>query len=554
MTPATDTPTAQQTDRAKIIIDGTETECRTGVPVLQAALEAGLNVPHYCYHPGLSVVASCRLCLMEMKLPHPKTGDMDWGPKMFPSCQTPVRDGMEVRFNSEMVQENQRYCMEFFLINHPLDCPVCDQAGECHLQDYSERFGNATSRMIDQKTKGPKKNIGPATLLYTDRCVMCTRCVRFTQEVSGTNELCVINRGAMDQIDVFPGIPLDNKLQGNVVDICPVGALLDKDFLFKQRVWLLRSTDSICPGCATGCAIRLDANDDGLWRIKPRYNPKVNDHWICDEGRFGWKYIESENRITHAAVRRGAAFEPLEWDQVPHVVNFRLQNAVQTHGGDKLGALLSPMMSCEEAWLLATLVRKLAPQATLAMGPVPIIDHDECFPVGCQPDQARFTISNEKCPNRRGIEMILEALAGTVLSCQNFIKAIEDGNLKAAWIAGGYPHEWPDKDLLKPLAKLDLLILQDLMRTELIDHADLVLPFCAWTERQGCFVNNRGLIQPFAKARPAPQGAQRDGQYLFEIAGHRGLYSAPRVREMIAEKIPAFSQVYSTPPVPRHQH
>ena len=539
---------------ARIIIDEREYECRDGVPVLLAALEAGFDVPHYCYHPSLSVVASCRLCLMEMKLPHPKTGEMGWAPKMFPSCQTPVKDGMEVQFNSDAVQENQRYCMEFFLINHPLDCPVCDKAGECYLQDYSEKFGNATSRMVDQKTKGPKKDVGPKTLLYTDRCVMCTRCVRFTEEISGTHELCVINRGVMNQIDVFPGIPLDNKMQGNVVDVCPVGALLDKDFLFKQRVWLLRSADSICPGCSTGCSIDVDANEDGLWRVKPRYNPKVNDYWMCDEGRFGWKYAFSENRITQAAARRGGDWETLEWSEVPEVVNFRLTQCVQEHGAEKIGALLSPMMSCEEAWLLATHIRKIAPESTLAMGPVPIVGEDECFPVGCSPEEARFSISKEKCPNRRGIEMILDALGGSVLSFEAFVQSVADGKINGAWIAGGYPEPWVEKDLATAAAKLDVLVLQDLMCTDLLAQADVVLPFCAWTEREGCFVNRDGLVQPFKKARSAPEGAQRDGQYLFEIAGHRGLYSGARVREMMADSVPAVAEVYVPPRVPKYQH
>ncbi len=231
---------------AKIIIDNQEVECQEGITVLQAASKAGWDVPHYCFHPGLSIAASCRLCLMEQKMPHPKTREMGWSPKLMPACQTPVRDGLEVRFASDKVSKNRANCLEFYLLDHPLDCPVCDQAGECHLQDYSQRFGNAESRMVDQKHVTPKKDIGPKTLLYTDRCVLCTRCVRFTQEISGTNELCLTNRGSKNEIDVFPGRPLDNPLQGNVVDLCPVGCLLDKSFLFKRRVWELKGTNSIC--------------------------------------------------------------------------------------------------------------------------------------------------------------------------------------------------------------------------------------------------------------------------------------------------------------------
>jgi NADH-quinone oxidoreductase subunit G len=283
---------------AKIIIDGQEIECRDGIPVLQAAIEADIAVPHYCYHPGLSIAASCRLCLMEMKLPHPKTKELGWAPKLFPSCQTPIREGMEVRFASDAVKNNQKRVMEYYLINHPLDCPICDKAGECSLQDYTEQYGPATSRMVEDKHKNPKKDIGSQTLLYSDRCVLCTRCVRFTDEIAGTGELIVSNRGHRGEIDVFPGEPLENPLQGNVVDLCPVGALLDKDFLFQQRVWRLKSTPSISPADAGGQSIWIDHNEGQVYRIRPRFNEKTNEWWISDEVRKSWKYIHSDERLT----------------------------------------------------------------------------------------------------------------------------------------------------------------------------------------------------------------------------------------------------------------
>jgi NADH-quinone oxidoreductase subunit G len=349
---------------AHITIDGRQIECEEKVSVLQAALQAGWDVPHYCYHPGLSVVASCRLCLMEMKMPHPKSKQLDWAPRLFPSCQTPVRDGLEVRFDSELVRDNQRHCMEYFLINHPLDCPVCDQAGECYLQDYSLKFGESSSRMVEAKNKNPKKDIGSRTLLYQDRCVMCSRCVRFCDEVAGTGELAIVNRGSRAEIDVFPGAPLENELQGNVVDICPVGSLLDKDFLMRQRVWHLKSADSICPGCSQGCAIQVDHNDGRVWRLKPRYNPGVNDWWMCDAGRFGWKYAHDPKRIRHLTVRRGAEMRPAEWSELPEIARFRFEQVVAERGAASVGALLSPFLSCEEAWLLAKFIRDVAPDAT----------------------------------------------------------------------------------------------------------------------------------------------------------------------------------------------
>jgi NADH-quinone oxidoreductase subunit G len=540
---------------AKIIIDEQEFECRDGINVLQAALESGFDVPHYCYHPGLKVVASCRLCLMEMKLPHPKTQEMGWAPKLFPSCQTPVKNGMEVRFNSDPVKSNVEHTMEYFLVNHPLDCPVCDQAGECYLQDYSYKFGRPTSRMVDQKTVTPKKNLGPNTLLYSDRCVMCTRCVRFTEEISGTSELCIINRGNHTEIDVFPGIPLDNKLQGNVVDICPVGCLLDKDFLFQQRVWVLEGADSICPGCSTGCAIRVDQNENTVHRLKPRYNPGVNDWWMCDEGRFGWKYVKDPKRIRSAMIRRGNEMAPIQWEQLHEIAEFRFRQQVDRGTAEKVACVLSPMMASEEAWLLASFIRKIAPQAALVIGPVFTNGRDESFPIGAKPEDAKFTIRAEKCPNARGVQAVADAFGGNTLPFEEFVTQCAESAFNAAWIVGGYPtSEWADKDLDKATNQLDLLLVQDILPNALTEKATIVLPQCAWTERSGSFTNHAGLIQPFEAAVAPPDGAKRDGQYLFEIAGHRGIYSGQRVREWMAETMPAFAEISEPPAKPAHQH
>ena len=537
-----------------ITIDGFEIECRPDVPVLQAALHAGWDVPHYCYHPGLSIVASCRLCLMEIKMPHPKTSEMVWSPKLVPTCQTPVRDGMEVRFDSELVEKNQKACMEFFLLNHPLDCPVCDQAGECQLQDYSYKFGNAESRMVDQKLVNPKKDIGIRTLLYQDRCVMCTRCVRFTTEISGTHELCVVNRGSRTEIDVFPGLPLDNALQGNVVDICPVGSLLDKDFLFKRRVWELKGTPSVCPGCATGCSIRVDHADDKVYRLKPRYNPKVNDWWMCDEGRFGWKFVQDNKRIVLPVVRRGREQTTPSWEEIPEIVRFRFEEHVREKGGGKIAVMLSPFMSCEEAWLLIRFIREVDPRSALALGPVPLEGEDQRFPAGATGEAAKFTILKEKCPNRRGIETVLEAAGGTTLTFEEFVERSTKGEFSAAWIVGGYPKAWVDKSTAKIAGKLELLVVQDIFENELTAAAAIVLPACAWVEREGSFVNAAGLVQPFERAINPPQGARRDGQYLYEIAGFHGLYDAERVRELMNEASLAMAAAYDAPEMPAHAH
>jgi NADH-quinone oxidoreductase subunit G len=254
---------------------------------IQAAQRAGVEIPHYCWHPALSVVASCRMCLVEVGQRQPD-GSIAMQPKLVPGCQTPVKDGTVIITNSPKVKAAQNQVLEYLLLNHPLDCPTCDQAGECKLQDFSYRYGRGFSRLKEEKLLKPDKDhIGEHITLFTDRCVMCSRCVRFTREIAGTGELQIINRGSHAEIDVFPGEPCDNKLAGNVVDLCPVGALCSKDFLYQQRVWWLESTSSVCANCSTGCSITVDRKDDTIHRLRPRYNPQAQGHFMCDDGRFG---------------------------------------------------------------------------------------------------------------------------------------------------------------------------------------------------------------------------------------------------------------------------
>jgi NADH-quinone oxidoreductase subunit G len=408
--------------------------------------------------------------------------------------------------------------------------------------------------MIDPKLVNPKKDIGPHTLLYQDRCVMCSRCVRFTQEISGTHELCVINRGARAEIDVFPGKPLDNPLQGNVVDICPVGSLLDKDFLFRRRVWELSETPSVCPGCATGCTIRIDHADQAVYRLKPRFNPRINDWWICDEGRFGWKYVHDPKRISAPRVRRGLEIASPQWEEVPEIIRFRLQQHVKEYGDATVAAVLSPFMATEEAWLLVHFLRELAPRCTLVLGPIPNEGPDCKFPIESDGRPPRFTIHGEKCPNRRGVELVITSAGGVTAGFEEFIDKVAGGELRAAWIVGGYPKPWVDAKAAKVADKFALWIVQDLFENAFTEAATVVLPACAWAEREGSFVNSAGVSQPFARAIDPPDGAKRDGQYLYEIAGFAGLYTGQRVREMLAAELPAVAGVYVPPAPPRYAH
>src|SRR5262249_17300872 len=255
--------------------------------------------------------------------------------------------------DSPKAKAAQAQTLEGLLLNHPLDCPVCDKAGECKLQDYSYEFGHAESRMIDPKNTPPNKpHISSKITLFTDRCIMCSRSVRFTREIAGTAELTIINRGHHSEIDIFPGQPLENKLAGNVVDLCPVGALGSKDFLYKQRVWFLKEHESVCAGCATGCSVAVDANKDIVYRLRARANPQAQGWFMCDEGRSGAHYVNSKERLMRPLGRQGERLVPTPWRDLLPALRRDLADAASRHGSAFVG-VLSPFLTVEEAYLLA---------------------------------------------------------------------------------------------------------------------------------------------------------------------------------------------------------
>lgn len=521
-----------------ITIDGRKCEFEGRKMILQVALENGLALPHYCYHPGLSIVASCRICLAEVAQPNSRNDNkLELIPKLMPTCQTPAADGMEVYTASPKSIANQKAVMEYLLINHPLDCPVCDQAGECYLQDYSYQFGRGESRFREEKIKQPKKDVGPHVLLYADRCIMCTRCVRFTREVTGTSELGVFGRGAREQIDVFPGIALDNELSGNVVDICPVGALLDKDFLFSQRVWFLTSTPSIDGLTASGDNISVEHNEGRVYRVKPRTNLEVNKWWISDEIRYGWKFVHGEQRLTTPRRQQLGVLEDCSWDSAYADALGGLRQAAHDKGAGSLAVMVSPMLSCEDAYLLGRLARFLDPEAILAVGPAPTQGQDKTFPGG-------YTVRAEKCPNRRGVRRALELLcerSEQVMDFGPFLEMLADKQCEtqAVIVTGNYPSgDWPDKDLVKALARRFVVGI-DTLPNALIEKANVVLPAAAWVEKAGTFENADGLLQCFEQAIAPIEFARPEAQIaldLLALAGERGpvRYDAAVIREQMS--------------------
>lgn len=519
-----------------ITIDGKEMAFEGKKLILQVALENGIEIPHYCYHPGLSVVASCRICLAEVAQPNPRDDNkVQLIPKLLPTCQTMAADGMEVHTQSPKAIANQKSVMEYLLINHPLDCPVCDQAGECSLQDYSYRYGRAQSRFEEDKVKQPKKDIGPHVYLYSDRCIMCSRCVRFTREVAGTSEIAVVGRGHTEQIDVFPGKPLQNELSGNVVDICPVGALLDKDFLFTQRVWFLTKTPSIDPITASGDNIWVEHNEGQIYRIKPRTNIDVNRWWITDEIRYGWKFVHQEDRL-HQPMRQqfGVATET-QWRHAYEHTCEALRTAVKDHGPASLAVMISPMLSCEEAYQLARTVQGIDPNATLAVGPIPIDGQDKTFPGG-------YTAYAEKCPNSRGVRRALQLLAHNeqnVLSYEQLLGTLSQKNstIKAVLLTGNYPSNWVTKELTSALGKR-FIVLIDTLPNDLTTKADILLPAATWAETSGTFENVNNRLQSFQQAIPVFEGAKPQGQIALDLTAtynmnRSSLYDAGSTRSQM---------------------
>ncbi len=506
-----------------ITINGVQCSFEPGQTVLQVANANGVDIPYYCYHDGLSVPAQCRICLAEMWTPNQRAGgrlEPVAGGKLMPTCSTEASDGMVVRSDSPKSVANQKAVMEYLLINHPLDCPVCDQAGECYLQDYSYKYGRGVSRFQEQKVKQPKKDLGPHVYLYADRCIMCTRCVRFTREVSGTGELTIDGRGNKSEIDVFPGVALDNELSANVIDLCPVGALLDKDFLFTQRVWFLKTTPSIDGITASGDNIWFEHNEGKVYRVKPRENLHINKYWITDEVRYGWKHIHSEDRLSSPMRREYGSLIECGYEAAATDAVEGLQNAVRK--GGRVALLVSPMLTCEEAYQLAIMAREIDPHAILGVGPVPFVGEDKVFPPGLKKNNPKaFVMRAEKAPNARGVRRVLKAICeaggGEVLEFDDFVEALRhNSEIAAVVLTGNYPSDWATDDFVSVLGDR-FRVLIDTLPSAVLKGSSVVLPGATWAEKAGTFENATGTLQAFELAVPVQEGARAEGQIATDL-------------------------------------
>ncbi len=476
-----------------IKIDGKEYTVDDGLTILEAAQNVGIEIPHYCYHPALRIVGSCRMCLVEIEK----------APKLVPACATKVADGMVVWTRNKKVQDARRSILEFLLINHPLDCPICDKAGECYLQDYTFQYGTAHSRFIEDKRVRPTKDLGGNILLYRNRCIMCTRCIRFFEDVVGESFLAVEHRGYHSEISTFPGKELTHKMTGNIVEICPVGSLIDKDFLFHARVWNLTRTKSVCPGCSAGCNIFLEHKDNKIYRIRSRKNDDVNKQWICDDGRYLYHRYEDLERIGHPMKRVSDKLSKTTWKEVVSIIHDRFALLKRSKELDKVAVVGSAFASNEENYLLYKIFHDELGCKKFYIHKHNPEGQDEVFKSG-------FTIRADKNPNSKGAEILLG-------SATDFWAGIKKGNIDVVFFLGGdieLQLTEAQKELLK---KLDFLVVQDVVLNDLAQNANVTLPMAYFAECEGTYVNANGMVQRFQPALQPYQEARPGVQILLDI-------------------------------------
>jgi NADH-quinone oxidoreductase subunit G len=471
----------------KLTIDGKEIEAPDGVNLIQAAEQIGIEIPHYCFHPGLSIPGNCRMCLVEVEK----------APKLQIACNTKVAEGMVVHTTSAKTKTAQRAVLEFLLINHPIDCPVCDQAGECKLQDYYMEYDDQPSRFpLEKKVrKGKAIPIGSDVMLDQERCVLCARCTRFFDEVTHTSELAIFERGDHNEIDIYPGHPVNNKYAGNVIDICPVGALTEKDFRFRMRVWYLHRAQSVCGGCERGCAIDIHYQRARIYRYKPRYNPEVNSYWMCDEGRHQWATLQNETRLTSPLVQERERLMPEQWGVAVRRAASRIENIKQGSGPRAIGAIIGAQATNEEAFALKRLMLD-----TIGSDRIAMVSYT---PPGLSGDD-HFLIRANKNPNTRG----LEALGLPPARFDELKKAVADGELKMLIaMRADLVTMMGETEFIRDFGALDYLILLDTDANETSQMANQVLPIGAYPETDGSFTNFKGRVQKLSQAFPPPGDA-----------------------------------------------
>jgi len=510
----------------RISVDGRFYDVEEGRTILQAMDDLGLlmdevDIPHYCWHPKLSIDGSCRLCQVEV----------EGLPKLQIACDTQVKDGMEIRTSNDRVQKAREGVMELLLVNHPLDCPICDQAGECKLQDYAFEYGLDHARTQEPRRALKKKyDLGSTVLLDQERCILCRRCVRFCREVPKTGELGVFARGDRSTIDLFPGAELDNDYSMNVADICPVGALTTKDFRFKIRVWFLDDIPGVCAGCAAGCNIHLGAANNKVYRYLPRRNDAVNETWICDGGRMSYKAIGASDRLTEVQIRGDdGRLAPATRDQGLTEAARRLKVALDTRGPGGIAALASPHATNEDLFVLRRLLDAMG--VDLRAVAIPLGEADDLL------------IQAEKAANGAGARALGYGAPDTL------VERVRNGGIEALLVLG---HDVLDARYLADetgLAGIETVILLDTHHSALERVAHIVFPARHAAEKLGTLTNHAGRVQKVEPAVEPGHEAYAEGEVLTRLGAALGLaefdaaWDPRAVSAAMGSEVPSFAGV-----------
>jgi len=513
----------------KIFIDDKQLEVEEGLTILQAAEQAGIDIPHLCYHPAFPPEGSCRLCLVEI----------EGIPELELSCSTKVREGMKIQTKSQKVIEARQGVLEFLLAEHPLDCPFCDKAGECKLQDYYEEYGLFDSQFDEYKEKRDKKvKIGKNLILDRERCILCTRCVRFLREVTKTQELGVFKRGIKSEIGIYNGFPVNNNYSGNLAEICPVGAITDLDFRFKTRSWFLEKGNSICPLCSRGCNIQIEyhpglgrfALPQRVYRVKARQNMKVNSFWICDKGRYGYSYLD-KNRTSKLVRPNINQKQDINWDEVLDYLTAKLKSLYFMNKTSQVALVLNSWLSNEELFLARKIFNEDLKVTNIFFADLPDEEGDG------------FLLTSERSPNKRGAKEIGWAYVPFTL------EALAENEINCLLIFGSFFEQLLNPAQLKSaLGSIETKILLSSHRPELESAFDLILPTAVIAEKEGSLTNTEGLVQGFSPALPPWGESRAEWKILIELAKrldinfafYRRLSSPELIYQEMAEEIPFF--------------
>lgn len=453
-----------------LTVDGKEIEFKQGQTVIEAARNAGIEIPHFCWHPSLSVSGNCRICLVEIEKM----------PKLAISCSTYASDGMVVYTQSEKTLQARNAVMEFILINHPLDCPICDEAGECKLQEYAYTHGAGESRFEEIKVRKEKRvQLGPHIKFDGDRCIMCSRCIRFSDEIAKKNQLTFVQRGDKVTITTFPGESFDNPYTLNTTDICPVGALTNQDFRFKSRVWEMSKTNSVCVGCSRGCNTEVWVRNNEILRLTPRQNQDVNSYWMCDNGRLNtFKNVNAGDRINGAYIRKEGELEKVSWDEALKVT----AKSLKDYKSGEIAFVGSAYATCEDNFALVKFAKSLG---------VTNLDFAKHVVTG---DQDDILIREDKTPNSLGAELVGVKSGSNGMSLEAMMKAMKEGKIKALYVMEDDVAAFSD-EFEKVLTELELLVVHASNENKTTMLADIVFPASTFAEKNGTFVNFQGRVQ-----------------------------------------------------------